>query len=386
MLRFKAVGFFLLVPCILLAQIRPGAERMDQYLHLLKGKRVGIIANRASVVNGMNIVDTLLLSGVKVQKIFSPEHGFRGFVEAGQNIENFSDPQTGLPVISLYGNSKKPTVNDLKDLDIMIFDIQDVGVRFFTYISTLTCVMEACAENHLPMILLDRPNPNGFYIDGPVLEFGYRSFIGMHPVPIVYGMTIGEYAGMVNGQGWLKGGIRCKITVIRNDKYSHRYRYMLPAKPSPNLFSMNAVYLYPSLCLFEGTMMSVGRGTLFPFEVFGHPDWKSCSFTYVPKGIQDVSLHPLYEGLPCLGIDLRGITLAHPEYLGSIQLSWLIAAYADLGSNPDFFNDYFDKLAGTSKLKNQIIQGLPEEEIKKTWQNDLARFKQIRSKYLLYPD
>lgn len=380
------LGLFLAPALFCYTQVRVGAERTGQYLSLLVGKKIGIVANQASVFDGMNVVDTLINSGIKIVKIFSPEHGFRGYAEAGASINNFTDPVTGIDVISLYGKKKKPSADDLKGIDLMIFDIQDVGVRFYTYISTLTYVMEACAENRIPLLLLDRPNPNGFYIDGPVLEKEFTSFVGMHPVPVVYGMTIGEYARMVNGEEWLNNGLKCKLTVIPVENYTHNTHYQLPAWPSPNLVSMNAVYLYPSLCLFEGTMMSVGRGTFYPFEVFGHPDWLRCTFTFVPKTIPGMSIHPPFEGIECRGVDLRMIIKDHPEYLGNIQLSWLIAAFTDLGNHPGFFTAYFDKLAGTAKLREQIIQGLSEEEIKISWQEDLDKFKVIRSKYLLYPD
>jgi len=385
-LSILILGLLMISTLYCFSQMRVGAERTGKYLSLLAGKNIGIVANLASVVNGVNVVDTLIRSGIKIVKIFSPEHGFRGYSEAGASVENFTDPVTGLDVISLYGNKKQPSATNLKGIDMIIFDIQDVGVRFYTYISTLTYVMEASAENRIPLIVFDRPNPNGFYIDGPVLEKEFASFVGMHPVPIVYGMTIGEYAKMVNGEGWLKNGLKCKLTVIPIENYTHQAHYQLPAWPSPNIVSMNAVYLYPSLCLFEGTMMSVGRGTRYPFEVFGHPEWLRCSFSFVPKTIMGMSIHPPFEGVECRGVDLRLITKNHPEYLGSIQLSWLIAAFTDLGDNPGFFTAYFDKLAGTAKLREQIMNGIPEEEIKMSWQEELQKFKLIRIKYLLYRD
>jgi uncharacterized protein YbbC (DUF1343 family) len=359
---------------------------MEKYLPLLRGKRIAVVANNASVVNGYNLVDTLRACHLEIVRIFSPEHGFRGFAEAGAGVENFEDPVTGISVISLYGKKKKPSGADLKGIDLVLFDIQDVGVRFYTYISTLTLVMEACAENRIPLLVLDRPNPNAFYIDGPVLEKEFTSFVGMHSVPVVYGMTIGEYARMVNGERFLKNGVTCRLSVITLQNYKRGARFRLQAWPSPNLVSMNAIFLYPSLCFFEGTMMSVGRGTLYPFEVFGHPAWLKCSFTFVPKSLPGMSAHPLYEGRECRGIDLRLITNDHPELLGSIQLSWLIAAYTDLGSDPGFFNSYFDQLAGTAKLRDQIVSGLSEEEIRQSWQPDITRFKEVRARYLLYPD
>ena len=297
---------------------------------------------------GKNIVDSLVSSGFEVKTIFNPEHGFREFEDAGQIIKNSVDSVTGIRIISLYGKNKKPERKELDKIDVVVFDLQDVGVRFFTYISTLTCMMEACAENNTPLIVLDRPDPNGFYIDGPVLDSAFVSYVGMHPVPVVYGMTIGEYARMINEEGWLKNGVICDLNVIPLENYTHGSLYELPAKPSPNLTTMNAVWLYPSLCFFEGTIVSIGRGTDFPFEVFGHPHLKGFSYSFTPENKKGMSQNPLYRGQPCLGLDLRDFYSTHPKMKGRINLSWLIMAFKDLGSKPDFFNDYFDKLAGNS--------------------------------------
>ncbi len=376
--------FIALFPLLLEAQIRTGAEQLEKYLSLLEGKRVGIVANHASVVGGVNIVDTLISSGCRIKKIFSPEHGFRLQAGAGELVANGKDSLTGLTIVSLYGMKPKPSPEDLDGLDLLLFDIQDVGVRFYTYISTLSFVMEACAEQTIPLVVLDRPNPNGFYIDGPVLEKDFSSFVGLHPVPVVYGMTIGEYARMVNGEQWLKNGIQCDLTVIPLAGWTHHTFIELQVPPSPNLTDMNAIYLYPSLCFLEGTDVSIGRGTCFPFEVFGHPEMKGFSFSFVPESIPGVSLHPPWEGLRCYGLNLQDFYQTHPAMFGRINLAWLIMAFRDLGSSPDFFTPYFDKLAGNSSLRNQIIEGLPESIMRLSWQDGLEKFKQIRVKYLLY--
>lgn len=380
------VLLFTSVPGFSQTTLTVGAEQDHQLASLLKGKSLGVIANSASLSHGINVVDALLNQGFRIRRIFSPEHGFRSSSEAGQNIADLRDSVTGLPVVSLYGKKKKPAPIDFQDLDLVVFDLQDVGVRFYTYISTLTYVMEACAENHVPLIVLDRPNPNGFFIDGPVLETKYTSFVGLHPVPVVYGMTIGEYARMVNGEGWLKRQVRCDLTVIPLQGYTHQTRLRDLANPSPNLTCMNAILLYPSLCFFEGTIVSVGRGTYHPFEVFGHPDLLSGSYIFTPVSIPGMSLHPPYENQVCYGTNLQLVTESSPEIAGKLNLFWLISAYESLGKRTDFFTPYFDQLAGTAMLRQQIMRGLTEDEIKKTWQDDLARFSIVRKKYLLYPD
>ncbi|MDP4281517.1 MAG: DUF1343 domain-containing protein [Bacteroidota bacterium] len=365
--------------------IVPGAERTELYFPLLKYKKIAVVANPASLVGRVNLVDTLVNCGIRVTRIFCPEHGFRKFDEAGKEIRGGVDTLTGIQVVSLYGKKKKPDPDDMEKIDLVLFDLQDVGVRFFTYISTLTYVMEACAENHIPLLILDRPNPNGFYVDGPVLDSTCRSFIGMHPVPIVYGMTIGEYARMVNGEGWLKNGVACKLDVISIDNYSHASLYELPVRPSPNLPDINAIYLYPSLGLFEGTPVSVGRGTEFPFEVFGHPEMKGFSFSFIPRILKGFSTNPPCGNERCLGIDLRDFYKTHPRMFGRINLSWVTMAFRDLGSQPSFFTPFFDLLAGNHQLKEQIKKGLPESEIRKSWQPEIDKFMKIRQKYLLYP-
>lgn len=362
-----------------------GAEQMEAYLPLLKDKKVGIVANHTSMVGDIHLVDTLLKHDVNILRIFSPEHGFRGQAGAGEHVRDDVDQVTDLPIVSLYGSHRKPTKEDLKGIDMMVFDMQDVGTRFYTYISTMTYVMDACAQFNVPLIVLDRPNPNGFYVDGPVLDPGFTSFVGLHPVPVVYGMTIGEYALMVNGERWLDDGRHCTLKVIKLDNYDHNTLYDLPLKPSPNLPNMKSVYLYPSLCFFEGTIVSVGRGTEYPFQVIGHPDYHLGSYTFTPQSTPGAALHPKHEGKSCNGHNLQAAT---SDILDErkLNLSWLIAMYKALLVNHGFFNNYFDKLAGTDKLRKQIKSGLSESEIRKSWQKDVMKFKEIRRQYLLYAD
>lgn len=362
-----------------------GADRTDEYLGLLSAAAVGVVANPSSRSGDQHLVDKLLGSGIHVAKVFAPEHGFRGEAEAGAVIADGKDSKTGLPVVSLYGNHKKPTPGDLAGLDWMVFDIQDVGVRFYTYISTLHYVMEACAENSVPLLVLDRPNPNGFYVDGPVLDTLFRSFVGMHPVPVVHGMTIGEYARMINGEGWLKGGISCRLTVVPCSGYDHQTEYVLPVKPSPNLPNQVSVYLYPGLCFFEGTIVSIGRGTEFPFQVYGHPNMKS-AFSFIPVSIPGVVRQPPFEGQKCFGADLRLTGIQEIAIQHGLVLDWLIDAYNQLGKKDTFFNSYFNTLAGTDLLRRQITAGISPVEIRRSWEKDLKRFKRIRAQYLLYPD
>ncbi len=368
------------------SQVTCGADRTEIYLPLLKNKNVAVVANQASTIGSVNLVDSLIRSEVNVVKVFCPEHGFRDYADAGKPVRNFIDSITRVPVVSLYNKKKKPDENDLKDVDLVLFDLQDVGVRFFTYLSTLSYVMESCAENKIPVMVLDRPNPNGFYIDGPVMDSAYSSFVGLHPVPVVYGMTIGEYAQMVNEEGWLKDGMICELQVIQLKNYTHQVRYQLPWPPSPNLRNMNAVYLYPSLCFFEGTKVSVGRGTSSPFEIFGHPEMKEMNFSFIPQVKKNESVSPVWNGQTCRGLDLHKAFVENPGFFGRINLTWLIMAYKNLGNDPGFFNPFFEKLAGNSILRQQIIKGVPEEEIRKSWAGKISQFKEIRKKYLLYPD
>lgn len=360
-----------------------GAQRFDLYLPKLKGKRVGIVTNITGVIGTTSIVDTLLKLNVKVKKIFGPEHGFRSNSDAGEVVKSNKDAKTGLPVISLYGSNKKPTKEQLKDLDVIIYDIQDVGVRFYTYISTMCYVMEACAENKKEMIVMDRPNPNGFYLDGPVLKPELTSFLGLHPVPIVYAMTCGEYAQMANGEGWLKNGVKCKLTVIPLKNYDRKSSYRLPVKPSPNLPNEKAVLLYPSLGLFEGTIMSVGRGTDFPFQVLGHPQFPDTTFGFTPVSTA-ITKDPKYKDQKCYGLDLRkdNYIIRHPHRM---NLEWILSIHT-LMNRPDFFDKNFDYHAGTKELKQQIAQGLNGEDIRLKWDEEIVKFKPIRKKYLLYED
>lgn len=365
--------------------IKVGAERTDQYFPLLKGKRIAVVANHTSMVGKVHLVDTLKKAGFDIKKIFVPEHGFRGDVEAGEEIANYTDKQTGIPVISLYGKDFKPRATDLQDVDIVIFDIQDVGVRFYTYTSTMHYVMEACAENKKTFLVLDRPNPNGFYVDGPVLEKEFKSFVGINPVPIVHGLTVAEYALMINGEGWLKNGVKCDLKYVAVNNYNHTYYYILSVKPSPNLPNMSSVYLYPSLCLFEGTVMSIGRGTDKPFQVVGHPDLKTGTFTFTPQSTPEAKDPPLL-GQKCKGYDLADFAELFIKNYKQIYLFWLVGSYENMPDKEKFFNTMFDKLAGTASLKKMIIEGKNEEEIKKAWQPGLDNYKKTRKKYLLYPD
>jgi uncharacterized protein YbbC (DUF1343 family) len=385
MLKYLITVLFIIIFLTSSAQVRCGAERVRQYYPLVQNKNIGVVTNFASLVGKVNVVDTLIRMGLRVEKIFCPEHGFRRYSDAGQTIKNSIDSTTRLPVISLYGKKKKPDPEDLKDIDIVVFDLQDVGARFYTYLSTLSYMMEACSQANIPLVVFDRPNPNGFYVDGPVMDSSLFSFIGMHPVPIVYGMTIGEYAKMVNEEGWLKDRMICDLQVIPLENYTHHTQCVLSAKPSPNLTDMNAIYLYPSLCLFEGTIISVGRGTSYPFEVFGHPDLKGASFQFTPQPGKG-SINPLYSGHLCQGVDLRDYYKTHPEVFGRLNLGWLITVYKSLGSEPHFFNESFDRLAGTPNLRKQLTEGKTEQEIRLSWKEELERFKEIRKKYLIYPE
>lgn len=368
---------------------KTGADRPELYLPLLKGKKVIVLTNQTGVLSDKNhthIVDFLLKKRVNVVKIFAPEHGFRGKADAGEVVKNGIDTKTGLPIVSLYGNNKKPTAKQLGDADVIVFDIQDVGVRFYTYISTLTYLLEAAGENGKEVIVLDRPNPHDGYVDGPILEEEYTSFVGMHPIPIVYGLTIGEYGKMVIGEKWLKNGVQPQYTVIKMANYHKQNRYPILERPSPNLPNDQSINLYPSLCFFEGTNVSVGRGTDFPFQVFGSPYTRDFKFKFTPQP-NFGSKNPKFNGRICYGKDLRN----YPGTLTSIHLEWLLEAYKDYhksGSKQSFFNKnrFFDYLAGTDKLRKQIIQGKSAAEIKASWQEGLQKFQKIRQKYIIYPN
>lgn len=377
------------------AHIVVAANRIGEYLPLLKNKRVGIIGNQSSLIltsegkssqgelseeNYTHLVDSLLSLGINVKKVFAPEHGFRGTADAGELIKDGKDPKTGLPIISLYGDNKKPKAEQLKELDVLVFDLQDVGARFYTYISTLHYVMEAAAEQKIPILVLDRPNPNGHYIDGPVLNPKHQSFVGMHPIPVVHGLTIGEYAQMINGENWLKNGVKADLKVIQMENYDHSKPYNLPVRPSPNLPNAQAVNLYPSLCFFEGTNVNAGRGTPNPFQVFGSPflDEIFFDYSYTPES-REGAKSPKHLGNLCYGKDLT----EHPR-LDKINLSWLIEAYNNTSDKSEFFNAFFTKLAGSTQLQKQIESGLSEEKIRESWQKNLENFRTNRTEYLLY--
>lgn len=364
-----------------------GAARFDQYLPLLKGKRVGILTNQTAVVDDTHLVDTLLKLHVNIVKIFGPEHGFRGDADAGASVTNAVDPKTGIPVISLYGKHNKPTPDELKDVDVMLYDIQDVGTRFYTYINSMQRFMEAATENNKPFIILDRPNPNGFYVDGPILEKKFKSGVGMQPIPIVYGMTIGEYAKMLIGEHWLNDpNLKPDLTVISCVNYTHDSLYTLPVKPSPNLPNMASVYLYPSLCFFEGTACSVGRGTKHPFQLFGHPSFPDSLYTFTPEGMPGAT-DPKLKGETCHGYLVATEANDALQKVGHhLQLKWVMKAYELFPDKDKFFTRYFNTLAGTDQLQKEIKAGWSEEKIRESWEPALEKFKQIRKKYLLYPD
>mgnify|MGYP001385590462 CR=1 FL=1 len=376
----KIKQIFILL-CVLLSvfsysQIKVAAERTNIYIPLLKKQNVAIVGNQSSLIQNTHLVDSLLSRKVNIVKVFSPEHGFRGTADAGSKIEDGIDEKTGLPIISLYGKNKKPTTKQLDEIDMILFDIQDVGVRFYTYVSTLHYVMEAAAENNIKVIVLDRPNPNGHYIDGPMRKIGFESFVGMHPIPIVHGMTIAEYAQMINGENLISEN--CNLEVIKMENYTHDMHYDLPVKPSPNLPNARSVNLYPSLCLFEGTTISIGRGTDYPFQHFGAPYLQS-SYSFTPKSGEG-SKYPKHENKTCYGFDLR----FQDNYFTAINLDWIIYCYNNSDNKEKFFNNFFDKLAGTDKLRLQIIEGKNSKEIKASWQSDLVEFRKTREKYLLY--
>lgn len=373
-------------------KIVTGAERTDQYLPYLKGKRVGIVANPTAVIGQTHLVDFLLSQGINVVKAFGPEHGFRGNASAGVKVTDEKDPATGIKIISLYGAKRKPSQEDLADIDVMIFDIQDVGVRFYTYINVLRDVMESCAEFDKELIILDRPNPNGYLIDGPILDMSLKSGIGQFPIPIAHGLTIAEFAQMVNGEGWMTNKAKAKLKIIKMLNYHHNMEYILPIKPSPNLNTQQSILLYPSTCLFEGTILNHGRGTQFPFTVLGNPLLKDkYSFSYTPISIKGMSETPLFMNEICYGLDLRNYDTKQLRKSRKLNLKWMIELYNNYPDKPNFFNRTLskeigdiDKLAGTKDFKEQIIAGKSEEEIRKTWEPGLSNYKKMRRKYLLY--
>jgi uncharacterized protein YbbC (DUF1343 family) len=368
-------------------KIIPGAWQTEKYFHLLTDKNLALVGNHSSLIANVHLADSLLSAGFQLKKVFSPEHGFRGVAAAGEYVKSGIDEQTGLPVISLYGSNRRPSASDLQDIDLIIFDIQDVGARFYTYISTMSYMMEEAAKLNIPMLILDRPNPNGHYVDGPVLESDQSSFVGLHPIPVVHGLTVAEYALMVNGEGWLGEELKCELQVIPVANYERDSWYELSVAPSPNLPNMTSILHYPYLCFFEGTVISLGRGTGFPFQVFGHPDLpiEKYPFIFTPESITAAPNPPLL-GKQCQGLDLR---TEKPQDLikpGRLDLRYLINAYRDYTDKANFFNNFFDRLAGTSELRNQIIDGWSEEKIRDSWQKSLDDFMQKRKAYLIYPD
>ncbi len=370
-----------------------GADQISAYLPLLKGKRVAMLVNQTSIIGKKASVDSLLSLGVNIVKVFGPEHGFRGNASAGAKVSNEVDAKTGIPIISLYGKIKRPTKEHLGDVDVMIFDVQDVGARFYTYINTLAHVMESCAENGKELIILDRPNPNGFLVDGPILEKQHYSGIGIFPIPIAHGLTIGEFALMINGEGWIPNKLQCKINVVKIANYNHEISYDLPVFPSPNLNSQQSILLYPSTCLFEGTILSQGRGTYIPFTVLGAPALKGkYDFTFKPVSIQGMSETPLHQNEACFGLDLRKYDVSIFKKTKQINLSWMMELYKAYPMKDKFFDRTqskqmgdINKLAGTERFKEQIVAGVSEAEIRKSWEPGLSEFKVLRKKYLIYP-
>ncbi len=370
-----------------------GADQTEKYLTLLKGKRVALLANQTSIVGKIHLVDSLQKLGIHIVKVFGPEHGFRGKASAGDKVSDEIDKATGIPIISLYGAKSKATKEDLADVDILIYDLQDVGCRFYTNINALARLMESCAENNKELLILDRPNPNGYLIDGPVLDMTFKSGIGMFPIPVAYGMTVGEFAHMLNGEGWLANKLTCKITVIPVANYNHEMEYTLPVAPSPNLNTQQAILLYPSTCLFEGTYLNHGRGTYFPFTVMGNPELKGkYLFSYTPTGIKGMAETPLFMDQVCYGLDLRNYPTDLLRKSKQLNISWLIELYNAFPHKEKFFDftlskemGSIDKLIGQNAFKYQVMTGMSEVEIRKTWEPGLSKFKEMRKKYLLYP-
>ena len=397
MIRYLKNNFFMIVKRLVLIflclssfacaknsrEVITGDMRPEVYMKFLKGKKVAVVANQSSLAGDKHVVDKLIAEGIDIRLIFAPEHGFRELADAGSKIQNGKDPQTGIPIVSLYGKIYKPSPEHLSGIDVVVYDIQDVGARFYTYISTMHYVMVSCAENGVTFVVFDRPNPNGFYVDGNLPDTAYRSFVCMHPVPVVYGMTPGEYAMMINGEGWLAGGRRCDLKIVKCKNYTHHTYYELPVRPSPNLPNQTAVYLYPSLCFFEGTVISCGRGTDFPFQAFGHPLLPDRGFSFTPHSVPGATNPPLL-GQKCYGTDLRNAIKEGLVPSKELNLNWLLTAYREFPDKEKFFNNYFDVLAGGPELREQIIKGMNAGEIRQSWREDIEKFMKVRRKYLLY--
>lgn len=375
-------------------QLRTGAEQTEKYIPYLKGKRVAILANLTTIIGNRHLVDSLQTLGINVVKVFGPEHGFRGNASAGEKVKDEVDAKTGIPIISLYGPKNKPTAEDLADVDVMIYDLQDVGVRFYTNINALSRLMEACHENNKELLILDRPNPNAYFIDGPILDMKYKSGIGMFPLPVSHGLTVAEFAMMANGQGWLKNGVQAKLKIIPVENYKHSMPYILPVSPSPNLNTQQAVLLYPSTCLFEGIYINHGRGTYNPFTVLGSPGLKGkYSFNYTPVGIKGMAETPLFMNQVCYGLDLRNYDVSELRKTKQINLSWVMELYKNSPNKEQFFDSSLsnqmgtiEKLIGSGLFRQQIINGTPEAEIRATWEPGLSQYKEMRKKYIIYPD
>ncbi|MGQ7870094.1 exo-beta-N-acetylmuramidase NamZ family protein [Sunxiuqinia sp. sy24] len=382
-MRIVWIFLFLIGLQVSAQEIQPGAERTDLYLSQLEGKTIGLVCNHTSTVGNVHLLDFLLAKELDVKRVFSPEHGFRGNADAGEVVTDQRDPKTGIEVVSLYGKNRKPEADQLSDLDVLIFDIQDVGVRFYTYISTMHYAMEACAENDKPIVIFDRPNPNGDYLAGPVLKPEFRSFVGMHPIPVVHGSTVGELARMINGEGWLENEIQCDLTVIPVANYTHTTSYSLPVKPSPNLPNDQSIRLYPSLCFFEATSASIGRGTYFPFQVIGYPNERMGDFQFTPESIEGMSKNPKQLGKVCYGLDLRNASSDE-----AFTLTYFLNFYQQFDDESEFLTRerWFNLLAGTDELLKEIRAGKKLETIEAGWQEELDQYQSVREKYLLYPD
>ncbi len=374
-------------------RIQTGAEQTGKYLPYLKGKRVAMLANQTTIIGKKHLVDSLQTLGINIVKVFGPEHGFRGNASAGASVADETDKATGIPVISLYGKKNKPTKEDLANVDIMIYDLQDVGCRFYTNINALARLMEACSENGKELLILDRPNPNGYLVDGPILDMQFKSGIGMFPLPIAHGLTVGEFARMANGEGWLTNKMKCKLRIIKVANYHHDMPYELPVSPSPNLNTQQAIMLYPSTCLFEGTYLNHGRGTYYPFTVIGSPELKGkYTFNYIPKGIKGMAETPLFMNQVCYGLDLREYDVEQLRQKKQVNLQWMMELYKASPNKKDFFNSslsremgVIERLAGSALLRQQIIEGTSEKEIRASWEPGLSQYKVMRKKYLLYP-
>lgn len=381
------LGLFMAAASVLFAgNIKTGAEATGEYLPLLKGKRVAVLTNQTGIIGKSHLVDSLVSLKINIVAILSPEHGFRGDADAGEHVSSSVDPKTGIPIKSLYeGNTGKPSADLMKTIDVLVFDLQDVGVRFYTYLTTMARMMEACAENGVQMIVLDRPNPIGFYVDGPILDMKYKSGVGWLPIPTVHGMTLGELAGMINGEKWLKDGIQCNVKVIKCTNYTHASMYQLPVKPSPNLPDMRSIYLYPSTCYFEATPVSLGRGTPHAFQMYGHPNMKGYSYSFTPRSIPGAKFPPQLNN-ECYGVDLRTTPSIEEINKAGINLEYVIDAYKNLNLDDHYFRSFFELLIGQGYVRKMIKEGKSAAEIKAMWAGDVAKFKEQRRPYLLYPE